>query len=85
LNWEFKPELHTQTLACLGSELTPRSGLCRIDTGPVDFNGEMDRVFRGIPAEGKRVKTNLARILVEERPGVLRVGGLDPRGKTFDN
>ena len=44
-----------------------RFELTRIDTGPVNFNDQMDRVFREIPPEGKRVKTNLARTLLEER------------------
>lgn len=41
--------------------------LTRIDTGPVNFNQQMDQVFREIPAEGRRVRTNLARTLLEER------------------
>lgn len=41
--------------------------LTRIDTGPANFNQQMDQVFREIPAEGKRVKTNLARTLLRER------------------
>lgn len=41
--------------------------LTRIDTGPVNFNQQMDQVFREIPAEGRRVKTNLARKLLQER------------------
>jgi hypothetical protein len=41
--------------------------LTRIDRGPTNFNEQMDRIFKEIPAEGKRVKTNLARILIEER------------------
>lgn len=44
-----------------------RFELTRIDKGPVNFNEQMDRVFREIPAEGKRVKTNLASALLEER------------------
>ena len=44
-----------------------RFELTRIDTGPVNFNEQMDQVFREIPAEGKRVKTNLARTLLEDR------------------
>jgi hypothetical protein len=44
-----------------------RFELTRIDTGPVNFNQQMDQIFREIPAEGKRVKTNLARTLLEER------------------
>jgi hypothetical protein len=41
--------------------------LTRIDAGAVNFNEQMDQVFREIPAEGKRVKTNLARTLLEDR------------------
>ena len=44
-----------------------RFELTRIDSGPVNFNDQMDQIFREIPAEGKRVKTNLARTLLEER------------------
>lgn len=44
-----------------------RFELTRIDKGAVNFNEQMDRVFREIPAEGKRVKTDLARTLLEER------------------
>jgi len=44
-----------------------RFELTRIDAGPVNFNEQMDQIFREIPAEGKRVKTNLARTLLEER------------------
>ena len=44
-----------------------RFELTRIDSRPVNFNEQMDQIFREIPAEGKRVKTNLARTLLEER------------------
>lgn len=44
-----------------------RFELTRIDTGPVNFNEQMDRIFREIPPEGKRVKTHLARLLLEDR------------------
>lgn len=44
-----------------------RFELTRIDTGPVNFNQQMDQIFKEIPAEGKRFKTNLARTLLEER------------------
>ena len=44
-----------------------RFELTRIDTGPLNFNQQMDRIFQEIPAEGKRVKTNLARTLLEDR------------------
>ena len=41
--------------------------LTRIDSGPVDFNKQMDQIFQEIPAEGKRIKTHLTRMLLEER------------------
>ena len=44
-----------------------RFELTRIDTGTVNFNEQMDQIFREIPAEGKRPKTDLARALLEER------------------
>jgi hypothetical protein len=44
-----------------------RFELTRIDSGPVNFNKQMDQIFQEVPAEGKRVKTNLARTLLEER------------------
>jgi hypothetical protein len=44
-----------------------RFELTRIDSGPVDFNKQMDQIFREIQAVGKQPKTNLARILLEER------------------
>jgi hypothetical protein len=44
-----------------------RFELTRIDSGPVNFNEQMDQIFREIPAHGKRVKTNLARSLLEDR------------------
>ena len=44
-----------------------RFELTRIDTGPANFNKQMDQIFREIPPEGKRVKTNLARLLLEDR------------------
>lgn len=44
-----------------------RFELTRIDTGPVNFNEQMNQIFREIPAEGERVKTNLARTLLEDR------------------
>jgi hypothetical protein len=44
-----------------------RFELTRIDAGPVNFNEQMDQIFREIPAEGKRHKTNLTRTFLEER------------------
>jgi hypothetical protein len=45
-----------------------RFELRRIDAGPVNFNEQMNQIFEEIPAkDGKQVKTNLARILLEGR------------------
>ena len=44
-----------------------RFELTRIDKGPVNFNKQMDQIFKEIPTEGKRVKTNLARTLMQDR------------------
>lgn len=44
-----------------------RFALTRLDSGPADFNQQMDEIFREIPAKGPRRKTNLARIVLEER------------------
>jgi hypothetical protein len=44
-----------------------RFELTRIDKGPVNFNQQMDQIFKEIPADGKRVKTNLARTLLQDR------------------
>ena len=44
-----------------------RFELTRIDTGPANFNEQMDQLFLEIPPEGKRVKTNLSRTLLEDR------------------
>jgi hypothetical protein len=44
-----------------------RFELTRIDKGAVNFNEQMDRVFREIPAEGTRIDTNLAGMLLEDR------------------
>ena len=44
-----------------------RFELTRIDKGPVNFNKQMDQIFKEIPMEGKRVKTNLARTLMQDR------------------
>ena len=44
-----------------------RFELTRIDSGSVNFNEQMEQIFREIPPEGRRVKTNLARVLLEER------------------
>ena len=44
-----------------------RFELTRIDKGPVNFNQQMDQIFKEIPADGKRVKTNLASTLLQDR------------------
>jgi hypothetical protein len=44
-----------------------RFELTRIDSGPANFNEQMDQIFHEIPPEGRQPKTNLARILLEER------------------
>jgi hypothetical protein len=44
-----------------------RFELTRVDAGPANFNDQMDQIFQEIPPEGKRVKTNLARLLLEDR------------------
>ena len=44
-----------------------RFQLTRIDKGPANFNEQMDRVFEEIPPDGQRVKTNLARAILEDR------------------
>ena len=44
-----------------------RFELTRIDTRPANFNDQMDQIFREIPPAGDRVKTNLARLLLEDR------------------
>jgi hypothetical protein len=52
-------------------EIEKRGGkrfrLTRIDTGPSNLNEQMDQIFREIPDEGEPVKTNLARIIIEDR------------------
>ncbi len=44
-----------------------RFSLTRIDRGPANFNAQMDQIFQEIPATGEKVRTNLARTLLEER------------------
>ncbi len=41
--------------------------LTRTDSGKRDINAQMDQLFRDIPPEGPRVKTDLVRALLEER------------------
>jgi hypothetical protein len=41
--------------------------LTRTDTGGRDINAQMDQLFKDIPPEGPRVKTDLVRLLMEER------------------
>lgn len=44
-----------------------RFQLTRVDAGPANFNEQMDQIFREIPAEDNRTRTNLARTLLEDR------------------
>ncbi len=44
-----------------------RFELTRIDSGAANFNEQMDEIFREIPAEQPPVRTNLARIVIEDR------------------
>jgi hypothetical protein len=41
--------------------------LTRTDAGRRDINRQLDQLLKDVPPEGPRVKTNLARILREER------------------
>jgi hypothetical protein len=41
--------------------------LRRIDPGQGDINAGLDRLLAEMPPEGKRVRTDLARIIVEDR------------------
>ncbi len=41
--------------------------LTRTDAGGRDINAQMDQLFKDIPPEGPRVKTDLVRLLMEER------------------
>jgi hypothetical protein len=41
--------------------------LTRTDSGSRDINARMDQLFKDIPPEGPRVKTDLVRVLLEER------------------
>ena len=44
-----------------------RFELTRIDAGAVNFNEQMNEIFQEIPVQGKRLRTNLARTLLEDR------------------
>ena len=44
-----------------------RFSLTRIDSGPTNFNAQMDQIFQEIPATGEKVRTNLAQTLREDR------------------
>jgi hypothetical protein len=39
----------------------------RIDAPPKSMNAALDKLFKEIPHEGPRVKTDLARIIIEDR------------------
>ena len=41
--------------------------LRRIDAGPKSMNAALDELLAEMPPEGKRVRTDLARILIEDR------------------
>jgi hypothetical protein len=41
--------------------------LTRTDSGKRDINAQMDQLFKDIPPEAPRVKTDLVRVLLEER------------------
>lgn len=57
------------------SKRTPKPSIGTSVSG--DFNAQMDQIFREIPAEGKQLKIDLARILSEVREERLSVA----RGK----
>ncbi|MGA2660290.1 MAG: hypothetical protein ABSH34_22565 [Verrucomicrobiota bacterium] len=56
-----------------GESLTTNKGsgkvfqLTRTDSGRRDINAQMDQLFKDIPPEGPCAKTDLARVLLEER------------------
>jgi len=41
--------------------------LTRTDSGGEDINAQMDQLFKDIPPEGPRVKTDLVRVLLQDR------------------
>jgi hypothetical protein len=41
--------------------------LTRTDSGKRDINSQMDQLFTEIPPQGRRVKTDLVRAMLEER------------------
>jgi hypothetical protein len=41
--------------------------LTRTDSGGRDINTQMDQIFKDIPPEGPRLRTDLARLLQEQR------------------
>jgi len=41
--------------------------LRRVDPGQRDINAGLDRLLKEMPPEGKRVRTDLARLIVEDR------------------
>ena len=41
--------------------------LTRTDSGKRDINAQMDQLFKDIPPEAPRVKTDLVRVLLEDR------------------
>ncbi len=41
--------------------------LRRVDAGPKSMNAGLDRLLAEMPPEGERVRTNLARIVIQDR------------------
>lgn len=41
--------------------------LTRVDAGHKSMNAALDRLLVEIPSQGKQVRTNLARIIIEDR------------------
>jgi hypothetical protein len=41
--------------------------MTRMNAGTRDINAQMDRLFKDIPPEGPRVKSDLVRVLLEAR------------------
>jgi len=61
-----------ETLAPGESVIVKKNGgkvfeLKRVDPGPKSMKAGLDRLLAEMPSEGKRVRTNLARIIIEDR------------------
>jgi hypothetical protein len=69
---ELRRETPKETLAP-GESLTvkkssgKRSELTRVDAGPKSMNAGLDRLLVEMPPEGSRSRTDLSRIIVEDR------------------